>query len=79
MAWWIHDNIPKYSEMCFIPILSAFNVTWNEKPKKIISSHVPESKGNLTKPEKDNFQGDHSEEYSEMIKAIKNENLHFSN
>ncbi|MGK0289683.1 MAG: hypothetical protein ACI86H_001129 [bacterium] len=74
MAWWIHDNIPAYSELCFFPILSAFNVTWNEKPKKIISSHVPESKGNLTKPEKDNFAGDHSKEYLDMIRMIENGN-----
>lgn len=35
LAWWVHDNIPAYSEICFYPKYAAFNITWREKdPKK---------------------------------------------
>lgn len=39
MAWWIHDHLP-YSELQFFPKLSAFNISWHEKPRKRIFSWV---------------------------------------
>ena len=71
LAWWIHDNIPEYSSMYFFPKLAAFNVSWHERPKKTIKSHINGSKGVLTKPGMDNFTGEHLNEYREMLKELK--------
>ena len=39
LAWWIHDNIPDYSDICFFPTFAAFNITWREsEPRKVIRS-----------------------------------------
>lgn len=70
LAWWIHDNVPGYSSMYFFPKLAAFNISWHEKPKKIIKSHIGDSKGTLTKPGMDNFEGIHDEEYVQMLKQL---------
>lgn len=70
LAWWIHDNVPGYSTMYFFPKLAAFNITWHEKPKKIIKSHISNSKGILTKPGMENFDGMHDEEYLQMLKQL---------
>ena len=53
LAWWIHDHLP-YSEMDFFPKLAAFNLTWHEKPKKIIYSYAKPQKGYLTNPKMHN-------------------------
>lgn len=47
LAWWIHDHLP-YSQLCFFPILAAFNLTWSELPKRSIASHAQPS-GTLLK------------------------------
>lgn len=70
LAWWIHDNIPSYSTMCFFPNLAAFNINWHQLPKKVISSHISGSSGILTSPSMDNFNGDHSDQYQMMLEAI---------
>lgn len=56
--------------MYFFPKLAAFNISWHEKPKKIIKSHIGDSKGTLTKPGMDNFEGIHDEEYVQMLKQL---------
>jgi len=71
LAWWIHDNIPEYSSMYFFPKLAAFNISWHERPKKTIKSHISGSKGILTKPGMDNFNGEHLNEYCEMLMEFK--------
>jgi len=71
LAWWIHDNIPEYSSMYFFPKLAAFNISWHERPKKTIKSHISGSKGILTKPGMDNFNGEHLNEYREMLMELK--------
>lgn len=71
LAWWIHDNIPEYSSMYFFPKLAAFNISWHERPKKMIKSHISGSKGILTKPGMDNFNGEHLNEYREMLMELK--------
>ena len=73
LAWWIHDNIPEYSSMAFMPKYCAFNISWNEDldyPKKIESwiKH-PKVKGRiLTKKGWPNYKGDHSEFYNDFMK-----------
>ncbi|MCW8884231.1 MAG: hypothetical protein OQK12_03115 [Motiliproteus sp.] len=40
LAWWIHEHIPAYHEMCFFTKLAAFNIRWyedQEAPKTIRS------------------------------------------
>lgn len=39
LAWWVHDHLP-YSEMRFFPKLCAFNLTWNERPKREIRGWI---------------------------------------
>ena len=66
LAWWIHDNIPAYSELEFFtknPSALAFNISWHEKfPKKTIHAWAP-TRVCLTKPGMNNHLGDHSHEY----------------
>jgi hypothetical protein len=70
LAWWIHDNLPDYSHMYFFPKLAAFNLSWHEKPKKIIKSYIGENKGTLTKPGMANFSGSHSTEYDAWLTEL---------
>ena len=71
LAWWIHDNIPSYSSLCFFKNYCAFNISWHENPdypKEIMSwvSH-PEVEGRyLTKKGQPNFEGDHSKYYQNL-------------
>ncbi len=39
LAYWLHDHIP-YSAIWFFPKLACFNLTWNEQPKRTISSYI---------------------------------------
>lgn len=39
LAWWIHDHLP-YSDICFFPKLCAMNLSWNSRPRKVISSYI---------------------------------------
>ena len=64
IAWWIHDHL-RYSDLYFFPKLAAFNITWNEKPKRVIKSYV-KPKGTLTKPGMENHEGDHSKLYRDF-------------
>ncbi|MDP2501070.1 peptidase M15 [Vibrio splendidus] len=71
LAWWVHDNVPEYSEMYFFPKLAAFNLTWSEQPKKIIKSHIVGSRGILTKPSMSNCHGNHGNEYRKLLAELR--------
>ena len=62
LAWWIHDHLP-YSALEFFPKLWAVNVTWHERPERVISSYA-EPRGVLTKPGMANHDGCHADEYA---------------
>ena len=66
LAWWVHDNVPGYSEMEFFRRLAAFNISWHEEPKKTIHTQIPPT-GCVTKPGMDNQQGSHEKEYREWL------------
>jgi hypothetical protein len=76
LAWWIHDNIPEYSSMAFMPKYCAFNILWHENPDypKKIESWIkhPKVQGRiLTKKGQPNFEGNHSKYYKEFLKDLK--------
>jgi len=67
LAWWIHDHVPDHAGMYFFPKLCAFNISWFEgKSNQAIQSYVA-PKGTLTKQGMDNFEGEHSRFYSDLI------------
>jgi len=68
LAWWIHDHISEQAGMYFFPKLCAFNISWFEGPSDQGISSYAVPKGTLTKRGMDNFNGDHSEFYSGLIK-----------
>jgi hypothetical protein len=70
LAWWVHDHIPGYSEMEFFPKLAAFNISWHEIPKKVISSYISPTRGILTRPGMQNFDGRHDCEYADFLGRI---------
>ena len=70
LAWWIHDNIPAYSEMEFFSNFCAFNIGWHEAPAKTIHAWKP-SRLCLTKPGMSNHGGSHESEYQEWMSAHK--------
>jgi hypothetical protein len=55
--------------MEFYPKLAAFNISWHENLKKVISSYVP-PKGLLTKPRMPNHGGSHEHEYAEFLREL---------
>ena len=57
MAWWIHDHLP-YSQLQFFPKLGAFNIGWQERPKREIYSYA-NPRGYLTRPGMANHSGNH--------------------
>ncbi len=61
MAWWIHDRLP-YSQLQFFPKLGAFNIGWQEYPKREIYSFI-QPRGYLTRPGMANHGGDHGDQY----------------
>ena len=61
MAWWIHDHLP-YSQLQFFPKLGAFNIGWQEYPKREIYSYI-QPRGYLTRPGMPNHTGDHADQY----------------
>ncbi len=67
LAWWIHDHLP-YATMEFFPVRFAFNLSWHEKPSRMVYSHIPESRGYLTKPGMDNHSGDHRAEWADIVR-----------
>lgn len=64
LAWWIHDHLP-YSEMEFFPRYFAFNLSWNEQPKRRIFSFI-KPKGVLTKPGMANNETRHDAEWAAL-------------
>lgn len=68
LAWWIHDHLP-YSDMEFFQTYWAFNLTWRERPRRVISGYVPR-KTVLTKPGQANHEGDHSDLWRGIEKAF---------
>ena len=73
LAWWIHDHVPNYAKMVFFPKYAAFNISWHENPHyeksiygQVINPHTGK-KGYLTKQGMDNFEGKHSEFYSQFL------------
>lgn len=61
LAWWIHDRLP-YSELQFFRRLAAFNITWRERPKRVIEGFT-RPRGILTRPGMPNHEGRHASEY----------------
>jgi hypothetical protein len=61
MPWWIHDHLP-YSQMQFFSKLSAFNIGWQECPKREIYSFTYQ-RGYLTRPGMPNHSGNHADHY----------------
>ena len=61
MAWWIHDHLA-YSQLQFFPKLAAFNIGWQEQPKREIYSFI-RPRGYLTRSGMPNHAGDHAEQY----------------
>ena len=69
LAWWVHDHLP-YSEMQFFPKYAAFNLGWQEAPKRTIYSYIPPRRGWLTKPGRANHTGDHSDAYGAFLAEL---------
>jgi hypothetical protein len=69
LAWWVHDNVPEYSEIEFFKIYAACNVSWHERPKKTIRSWIPGIR-TLTKPGMDNQWGNHRDVYDALLKEL---------
>ena len=65
LAWWIHDHLP-YSSLYFFPTYWAFNITWSERPARVINSYVT-PKGCLTKPGMPNHDGPHEEHWRNIL------------
>lgn len=71
MAWWVHDRLP-YSTMLFFPKFSAFNLGWQEMPKRRIRSFIPPRRGILTKAGMENHEGSHAGEYLSLMSCLFN-------
>jgi hypothetical protein len=61
MAWWIHDHL-HYSQLQFFPKLGAFNIGWQDYPKREIYSFI-HPRGYLTRPGMPNHAGCHADQY----------------
>jgi hypothetical protein len=61
MAWWVHDHLP-YSQLQFFPKLAAFNIGWQEQPRREIYSYI-RPRGYLTRSSMPNHTGRHAHEY----------------
>ena len=70
MAWWVHDHLP-YSQMQFFPRFAAFNLGWQETPKRTIYSYIPPRRGWLTKPGMANHSGEHEAAYSALLRSLR--------
>jgi hypothetical protein len=69
LAWWVHDHLA-YSEMQFFPKYAAFNLGWQQTPKRTIYSYIPPRRGWLTKPGMANHAGDHSVAYAKFLTKL---------
>ena len=70
LAWWIHDHLP-YSDLCFFPELAAFNISWNEQPKREIYSYI-DPRGYLLRrgaPDADEPHGEWYDGFPELVSA----------
>jgi len=64
LAWWIHDHLP-YSQLQFFPKLCAFNIGWQEQPRREIYSFIT-PRGYLTRPGMPNHTGSHADHYRDF-------------
>jgi hypothetical protein len=64
MAWWIHEHLP-YSELQFFPKLSAFNIGWQDRPRRAIYSFI-QPRGFLKRPGAPNHSESHSQLYQDF-------------
>lgn len=69
LAWWVHDNLP-YNSAFFFNNRAGFNLNWRENPEKWIRSYIGSRGKYLTKPDMDNWSGDHSSHYSWMDEKL---------
>jgi hypothetical protein len=70
MSWWVHDHLP-YSEMEFFPKYAAFNLSWQDTPKRQIYSYIPPRRGWLTRPGLPNHAGVHSAAYRDFLAGLR--------
>ncbi len=70
LAWWIHDHLP-YNSMFFFNNRAAFNLNWRERPDRWIRSYIGSRGKYLTKAGMDNWDKDHSENYSWIDEELK--------
>lgn len=68
LAWWIHDHL-LYSDMEFFTRYWAFNLTWREQPRRMVSGYVPR-KVVLTKPSYPNHDGSHADQWAGIERAF---------
>ena len=66
LAWWVHDHLP-YATMEFFPVRWAFNLSWHEKPGRMIYSHISDARGYLTKPGMEGHDADHRAEWEGIL------------
>ena len=64
LAWWIHDHLP-YGHLEFYPKLCAFNIQWQERPRRRIDSFIA-PRGCLTKLGMPNHKGSHAVWYADF-------------
>jgi hypothetical protein len=69
LAWWIHDHLP-YSDMYFFPKFWAFNLTWHERPARVIKSYAKPT-GRLTAPGMANHDGSHAAHWAGIEAAFR--------
>jgi hypothetical protein len=65
---WIHDHLP-YSQLQFFPKLGAFNIGWQELPRREIYSFI-HPRGYLTPPGMPNNSGDHAYHYPDFPELL---------
>ncbi len=72
LAWWIRDHL-SYGSLYFFPTNWAFNIQWHEAPTRTITSYAGwqaddawRRSGTLTRPGMENFEGNHSAEWSAL-------------
>ncbi len=70
LAWWVHDHLP-YSQVQFFPKYAAFNIGWQERPRRTIYSYIPPRRGWLTKPGMANHAGDHAGAYRAFLAELR--------
>lgn len=76
LAWWIRDHLPDHDEVIFFEQLGAFNIRWyegdSEKPISWLPNGAPDFSDQivLTKKGAQDFEGDHSKFYAEVLRDI---------